>query len=428
MKIFPEHSLIKEEFEKIRLLAVEECNGEAGRKAVQKIPILVDFAQVLQHLEETEEMRKVLSNGEPFPAERYPDISLELKLLYIPNSMLTTVQVLQINRIVTLTGAIFNFFKTGDVKYPLLHCHLIDVLYVKEIPEAIHAIMDDTGTVLSSASNELARLRKQLARKRVESEQIYLSVIQKYRKSGWLSEAEESWRNGRRVVSIVAEQKRSAKGIVHDISSTGKTCFIEPEETIGINNLLLSLEEEERAEIKRILHELTAFLRKYHPILKTYYRLAEVYDVVYAKARLAIKMNASLPYVDPFPKIDVRDARHPLLYMYNKSAGKNTIPFTLKLQGEERILVISGPNAGGKTVCMKTIGLLQMMLQSGLLVTADANSRFGIFSDLLVDIGDSQSLEFELSTYSSRLRHMKIFLQRASANSLFLIDEFGYRH
>ncbi|MBK7888006.1 MAG: DNA mismatch repair protein MutS [Bacteroidetes bacterium] len=425
MKIFPEHSLIKEEFEKIRLLAVEECNGEAGRKAVQKIPILVDFAQILQHLEETEEMRKVLSNGEPFPAERYPDISLELKLLYIPNSMLTTVQVLQINRIVTLTGAIFNFFKTGDVKYPLLHRHLIDVPYVKEIPEAIHAIMDDTGMVLSSASNELARLRKQLARKRVESEQIYLSVIQKYRKSGWLSEAEESWRNGRRVVSIVAEQKRSAKGIVHDISSTGKTCFIEPEETIGINNLLLSLEEEERAEIKRILHELTAFLRKYHPVLKTYYRLSEVYDVVYAKARLAIKMNASLPYVDPFPKIDVRDARHPLLYMYNKSAGKNTIPFTLKLQGEERILVISGPNAGGKTVCMKTIGLLQMMLQSGLLVTADANSRFGIFSDLLVDIGDSQSLEFELSTYSSRLRHMKIFLQRASANSLFLIDEFG---
>ncbi|MBL0098022.1 MAG: hypothetical protein IPP46_17155 [Bacteroidetes bacterium] len=140
--------------------------------------------------------------------------------------------------------------------------------------------------------------------------------------------------------------------------------------------------------------------------------------MVYAKARLAIKMNASLPYVDPVPKIDVRDARHPLLYMYNKSAGKNTIPFTLKLQGEERILVISGPNAGGKTVCMKTIGLLQMMLQSGLLVTADANSRFGIFSDLLVDIGDSQSLEFELSTYSSRLRHMKIFLQRASANSL----------
>lgn len=425
MKIFPEHSLIKEEFEKIRMLAIEECNGEAGRKAIQKVPFIVDYASILQNLEETDEMRRILSDGEAFPIERYPEIGHELKLLYIPNSVLTTQQILQINKVVLITRSIFSFFSSRNAKYPLLSRHLLSVSFAKEIPEAIHAVMDETGNVLSSASSELGRIRKSLSRKRMEAGQIYAAVIQKYRKSGWISDVEESWRNGRRVVSIVAEQKRSAKGIIHDISATGKTCFIEPEETISINNLIVSLEEEERTEIKKILFDLTACLRKFHPFLKSYYYLIELYDVVYAKARIALKMNAALPYVEPAPKVDVIDARHPLLFMYNLASGKHTIPFTLKLQGDERILVISGPNAGGKTVCMKTIGLLQMMLQSGFLVTADANSKFGIFKNLLVDIGDSQSLEFELSTYSSRLRHMKVFLDKATQDSLFLIDEFG---
>ncbi len=425
MKIFPEHSLIKEEFEKIRNLAIDCCNGEAGRKGLMAIQLHVDFGSILQLLEETDEMRRILANGEPFPAARYPDIEHELKLVHIPNAVLTTQEVLQVDKVVVLAGAFFSFMLPRAEKYPLLHRYLLNLKFEKEIPEAIRAVMDESGFVLSGASAELGRIRKLLSRKRIESEQIYLAVIQKYRKSGWLSEAEESWRNGRRVVSIVAEQKRSARGIVHDISSTGKTCFIEPEEAIAINQLILSLEEEERAEIKRILFELTAILRRFYPALKAYYKLLEVYDIIYAKAMLAVKMDAFLPYVDPEPKIQLLDARHPLLYLYNKASAKKTVPFSLKLSGEERILVISGPNAGGKTVCMKTIGLLQMMLQSGFLVTADANSRFGIFSNLLVDIGDSQSLEFELSTYSSRLRHMKVFLQQASANTLFLIDEFG---
>jgi DNA mismatch repair protein MutS2 len=286
-------------------------------------------------------------------------------------------------------------------------------------------VIDETGVVRSNASPELARIRKNLARKRIEADQLYASVIAKYRKSGWISDAEESWRNGRRVISIVAEQKRSAKGIIHDISATGKTCFIEPEEALGINSLINQLEQEEQEEIRRILRELTEFLRRFQPLMSHYLRCISEYDVVAAKGRLAIKLDAHLPYIENKPKIDLKDARHPLLFSFNKAAGKKTIPFDLKLDAGNRILVISGPNAGGKTVCMKTVGLSQMMLQSGFLVTCDGNSRFGFFRKILVDIGDSQSLEFELSTYSSRLRHMKVFLQQSNPDTLFLIDEFG---
>ena len=425
MKIFPEHSLLLEEFEKIRHLAEEECSGNAGREGIRNITFSGDFLLVVSRLEETDEMRKVLSSGEPFPAEAYPDITQELKLLNIRNSVLGAQQLLLINRVLIQIGHVFSFFKGREVKYPLLYSQLMDIVYEKDISAAINNVMDETGHVLSGASPDLGRIRKSLSRKRQESDQLYLSVIQKYRKSGWLTESEESWRNGRRVVSIVAEQKRSAKGIIHDISATGKTCFIEPEEAIGVNNLILSLEEEERQEIQRIMRELTDFLRKFHGLISIYFKLITSYDVIAAKARLAIKMKASLPYLESAPKVEVIEARHPLLYLYNVASGKKTIPFDLKLVGEERILVISGPNAGGKTVCMKTVGLLQLMLQAGFLVTADGNSRFGIFQHILVDIGDSQSLEFELSTYSSRLRHMKVFIQKASQDALFLIDEFG---
>jgi DNA mismatch repair protein MutS2 len=425
MKIFPEHSLLVEEFEKVRQLTAEECCGQPGRAALEKISILTDFAEILKVLEETDEMRRVVTNGEPFPMAMYPDIAQELKLLFIRNSVLASGQVLQLNKIIRLAGLLVGFFKGREGKFPLLQSKVDVLVFEKELQEAIDKVMDETGYVLSSASLELGRIRKNIARKRVESEQLYQSIIAKYRKSGWLTESEESWRNGRRVVSIVAEQKRSAKGIIHDLSATGKTCYIEPEEAIGVNNLLLSLEEEERMEIQRIMKELTEFLRKYHGPISSYNQLVVNFDLILAKAKLAVKMNAALPYVEPRPKVEVLDARHPLLFLYNKAAGKKTIPFDLRLHEEERILVISGPNAGGKTVCMKTVGLLQMMLQSGFLVTADGNSRFGIFKNILVDIGDSQSLEFELSTYSSRLRHMKMFLQRADEFSLFLIDEFG---
>lgn len=425
MKVFPEQSLLLDEFRRICVLAEEECNGQPGRERIAATQPMTDFTGIVQALEETEEFRKILTNGEPFPFEGYPDIRAELKLLFIRNSVLAAPQVMLLYRVIQLAGLAIGFFKARPDRFRLLRAYTSDLNFDKALPEAIEMVLDEHGVVKSSASPELARIRKNLSRKRLEAEQLYQQVIGRYRKSGWLGDGTESWRNGRRVVSVQAEQKRAAKGIVHDISATGKTCYIEPEETIGINSLILQLEEEERIEIQRILRELSELLRRYYPAISAFFELLIAFDVIGAKARLAVRMQAHLPYVLPEPRIDLQDARHPLLFLYHKAAGRKVVPFSLKLDASQRILVISGPNAGGKTVCMKTAGLLQLMLQSGFLVTADGNSRFGVFTQVLVDIGDSQSLEFELSTYSSRLKHMRVFLQRASGDSLFLIDEFG---
>ncbi len=413
------------EFEKIRQLMEGECIGLAGKHLASNMNPTAVFEDAIVLLEQTEEFRKIISNAEPLHLEGYPDVSQELKLLGIRNSVLNAPQFMQLHKITVIMKGIFDFFKARESKYLLLQKIIIDTIFEPNIIKEIDRVLDDTGVVRSNASPELASIRKTLSRKRAESDQVYNSVMNKYRKNGWLTDAEESWRNGRRVISIVAEHKRSAKGIIHDLSATGKTCFIEPEETISINNLLFELIAEEQQEIFRVLKELTEIIRKYHSQIFRYAEHIAYFDFTSAKARLALKLNASLPFVDAKPHIDVREARHPLLYLFNKQSGKTTIPFDLKLNDEQRILVISGPNAGGKTVCMKTVGLLQMMLQSGLLTTTDENSRFGFFKNIMVDIGDSQSLEFELSTYSSRLKHMKMFLQRAGSDTLFLIDEFG---
>ncbi len=426
MKLFPDHSLLVEEFERIKQMTADYCAGSLGRKLVVEITPSDDFTEVVTRLEQTEEFRKIISNSEPFPFEVYPDISSELKLLGIRNSVLTLSQLVMVYKVMNHARAVYDFFKERTLRFPLLFAVLNDIPFEKSIITSIEEVIDDTGSIRSSASPDLARIRKQLGRKRIEANQIYMSVIAKYRKSGWLtSEAEESWRNGRRVVAIVAEQKRTAKGIVHDISATGKTCFIEPEETLGINAMLIQLEQEEQEEIRKILKELTEHLRKYHTVMKHYLNCIVRFDMIAAKAKLAIHLDAHLPYIENKPAVDLKDAYHPLLYAMNKTNKKQTIPFSLKLNQEQRILVISGPNAGGKTVCMKTVGLLQLLLQAGFLTTCDGNSRFGFFRKILVDIGDSQSLEFELSTYSSRLQHMKVFLQQSNPDTLFLIDEFG---
>lgn len=425
MKIFPDHSLLSEEFIRVRHMAAELCAGMQGRDLILSLNPVLDFEQTREALEQTDELRRILIAGEPFPLSSYPDTRATLKMLGIRNSVLNVPQFLEISAITVLFHRLLEFITTRQDKYPLLFEVMAGVNYEPGIIKAIDLVMDETGHVRSTASPELARIRRQLSRKRVEADQLYQSVMQRYRKNGWLTDAEESWRNGRRVISVFAEQKRSAKGVIHDISATGKTCYIEPEETIGINNLLLELEEEEREEIKRILAELTIFLRQYTPLLKAYSDKVEFYDATAAKARLAVHLDAHKPVLQNKPEFDLIDAKHPLLYALNKSTGKPVIPFSLRLDDSQRILVISGPNAGGKTVCMKTVGLLQMLLQSGFLITADGKSKMGFYENVLIDIGDSQSLDFELSTYSSRLRNMRLFLKEAGNRTLFFIDEFG---
>jgi DNA mismatch repair protein MutS2 len=226
-------------------------------------------------------------------------------------------------------------------------------------------------------------------------------------------------------VALYAEQKRQVKGILHGESDSRRTVFVEPEETIELNNDLFSLENEERKEIYRILRDLTAQISIYAPLLTTYALVLGEYDFIRAKARLAVEMQAALPQISDRSEIKLISARHPLLFLYNLKNNKPTIPTQLTLDDRNRILVISGPNAGGKTVTMKTVGLLQIMVQSGLLVPVHPDSSFGLFKQIMIHIGDTQSIEYDLSTYSSHLLHMKHFMEHANGRTLFFIDELG---
>ena len=291
--------------------------------------------------------------------------------------------------------------------------------------ELLDEVLDEVGVVKDNASEELQKIRMSLFRRRNELRRVFERVIAKLNKAGYSTDIEESFSNGRRVVAVFAEHKRQVKGILHGESDTRKTAFIEPEETVELNNEIYSLENEERKEVLRILRQLTSNLSVYAELLKTYHIVVGEYDFARAKAKFAIDINGEFPLVLDKAHIELKNAFHPLLYLYNKRSGKTTIPVSITLDDKSRILVISGPNAGGKTVTLKTIGLLQIMVQSGLLVPVHPSSQMGIFKQLMIHIGDTQSLEFELSTYSSHLKNMKHFMEVANGKTLFFIDELG---
>jgi DNA mismatch repair protein MutS2 len=302
---------------------------------------------------------------------------------------------------------------------------LADAYYEKNIKDSIDAVLDEQGIVKDNASDDLQKIRLSLYKRRNELRRMFEKVIQKLAKAGYTADIDESFSNGRRVVAVFSEHKRQVKGILHGESDSRKTAFIEPEDTIELNNEVFALEHEEAKEVQRILRALTASMSMYAPLLNAYLQITGEFDFIKAKAKLGIDMNANLPELLDKAHIELINAYHPLLYLYNKNAGKNTMPVNIKLDAQQRILIISGPNAGGKTVTMKTIGLNQMMMQSGLLVPVSPDSQMGIFKQLFIHIGDTQNLEFELSTYSSHLMHMKHFIEVANGKTLFFIDELG---
>jgi DNA mismatch repair protein MutS2 len=340
--------------------------------------------------------------------------------------MLVGDQWMPIRRLTENTATIFRWFDNERrLAFPYLAKVIEGTYYEKQILVLIDEVLDENGTVKDNASADLQKIRMSLFRKRNELRRMFEKVIAKLAKSGYTADIDESFSNGRRVVAVFSEHKRQVKGILHGESDSRKTAFIEPEETIELNNDVFSLEHEEIKEVQKILRALTARMQVYAPLLSSYLTVAGEYDFIRAKARLALDMNAQLPNLVDRAHIHLVDAYHPLLYLYHKSSGKKTIPVTLTLDDKNRILVISGPNAGGKTVTMKTIGLNQLMLQSGLLVPVSAVSTMGIFKQLFIHIGDTQSIEFELSTYSSHLMHMKYFMEVANGKTLFFIDELG---
>ncbi len=426
MRLFPEAAASQLEFDKIRQLLAGYCQSEQGRSKAQQLRIHTRKEFIDLELKQSHEYRQLLANGIYFPAEPSPNLSAELKLLAVPGAVLSGEQVLQLRRLVYTAENIFRWFdKERRETYVALAKVTDGAWYEKNILLLIDEVLDEQGQVKDNASDKLKQIRLDLYRKRNELRRVFEKVVAKLNKQGYLAEIEESYLNGRRVVAVMAEQKRTVKGILHGESDSRRTAFVEPEETIELNNQVYELGNDERKEVYRILRELTHRLSVHASLLTAYYRVTGDYDFIRAKAKLALEVKGEYPVVDEKAGVHMVNAIHPLLYLYNQKSGKPTIPVHISLDENNRILVISGPNAGGKTVTMKTVGLLQMMLQAGLLVPVHPSSRFGIFKQLMIHIGDTQSLEFELSTYSSHLLHMKYFMENANGKTLFFIDELG---
>ncbi len=426
MKIFPESAVYQLEFDKVKDLLVNHCRSEYAKDKAANLRIHTQMDFIMTELRQSHEFTQMLQNGVYFPNDYILNLAKDIKLLGIPGAVLAEEQFVLLRKLATNIQQVFRWF---DPERQGAYSGLFGVIqktwYEKAIIEKINDVLDESGTVMDNASDDLKNIRMNLYRKRNELRRTFDRIIQKLAKQGYLADIEESFISGRRVVAIFAEQKRMVKGILHGESDTRKTAFIEPEETTELNNDVFALENEESREVYRILRELTATLSVYAPLLTSYQVVVGEYDFIQAKARLANDMKGEYPTVVDRAHVQLVQACHPLLFVYNTRSGKPTIPVTLTLDERNRILVISGPNAGGKTVTLKTVGLLQMMVQSGLLVPVHPSSQFGVFKQLMIHIGDTQSLEFELSTYSSHLKNMKHFMEHANGKSLFFIDELG---
>ncbi len=426
MKLFPDSALYQLEFDKVKALLQEHCKSELGKSMATDLRLHTHIDFVKTALQQAHEYKQLVLLQQHFPNDFVLNLKKELRLLEIQGAVLSGEQFMLIRKLAESMSSIVRFFDADRKStYAALYSVIEHTYYEKKIVTMIDDVLDETGQVLDNATPDLAKIRMSLYRKRTELRRVFDRILSKLQKQGYLADIEESFLNGRRVVAIFAEQKRMVKGILHGESDTRKTAFLEPEETIQLNNEVFSLERDEEREVYRILKTLTAGLGSHHALLSGYHEILGIFDFIRAKARLALDINGNYPMIVPHAQVHLVEAYHPLLLLYNRKQGKPTIPVNMTLDKDNHILVISGPNAGGKTVTLKTVGLIQLMLQAGLLVPVHPTSQLGIFRQVMIHIGDTQSLEFELSTYSSHLRNMKHFMESANGRTLFFIDELG---
>jgi len=426
MQLVPKDFYEKLEFDKIVQLLLRHGMGQPGIDRLKALEPVTDLVSIDRWLKETAEFRASMEEKTAFPLTSYTDITEYLQHLEVIDYVMPIEALQQINVIIVSIHQIKKYFSYARREsFPQLSLLIKDLIFDEELIKSITSVIDENGEIRPDASSDLQKIRKLINSKNIELDKRFRKLVNEYRNNGWLTESAESVRNGRRVLSVPAEHKRKIRGIIHDESATGKTTFIEPEVIIAINNDIFDLEKEEQREIYRILKELSATLRPYIPQLASYLEVIIKYDVIQAKAQLARQYDGVRPKLRTAAHIQLKEAYHPLLFLKNKDTKKETVPFSLKFSEGNRVLLLSGPNAGGKSITMKSVGLLQVMVQAGLLVPVSEESEFGIFQKLFADIGDSQSLEDDLSTYSSRLQNMREFLKNADDQSLILIDEFG---
>ena len=398
---------------------------ELGKSScLESLPI-ASSPELHQQLNAVHEFRASFENENRIPNHGFEDLSNALKLLPIENSVLEIQAFRDIGVSSETVNTLLKFFKKFKAYYPTLFQLGAEIELNKELKTEIDSVIDRFGEVRTNASDELARIRKLINQLKGKIGQSFNKALSHYTQQDYLDDIRESVLDNKRVLAVKAMYRRKVKGTIMGSSKTGSIVFMEPEATAQFTRELQNLEYEEKEEIKKILSQLTDFLRPFTPLIRQYQSYLLQLDVIYAKARYAQDINGVLPKITEHSEIEYFQAYHPLLWKTHQLENKKTFPQDIHLSPEKRIVVISGPNAGGKSITLKTVGLLQLMLQTGLLIPVHERSRACLFERILTDIGDNQSIENHLSTYSYRLKNMKVFLKKCNARSLFLIDEFG---
>ena len=423
--VYPQNATDKLGFTEIKSLIKSHCLSEMGRQMVDRIQMMTSFEQINKFLRQTKEFKEILVNDAPLPIRHLFDLKSLAEKIRVEGAFLTEPELQQVLLSLQTVFSVINYFEDREGRYPNLEALFEHLPIEKKISHSIEKVIDEKGKIRSNASPELQSIIAGIAKAEQEARKKIDHIFRNAQNNNWTADGNLTIRDGRLCIPVLAENKRKLKGFVHDESASGQTVYIEPEEVFQLNNLVRDLEFDRRREIVRILTALSNELRPYLPLLLSYHGLLTKLDFVRAKALFAIETESEMPLLVSNPEINLVNARHPLLYLTLKKEGLQVVPLNLKIDEQQRVIVVSGPNAGGKSVCMKTVGLLQLMVQAGLLVPVDESSRFGIFKQVFADIGDDQSIESDLSTYSAHLTKMKYFVENSGGKTLVLIDEFG---
>lgn len=441
--IYPDNFEQKIGFNEIRNMLRERCLSTLGKEQVEKMAFSDDAEQVNEWLKQVREFRRLILEVEDFPLQYFYDVRESIVRIRIENTHLEENELFDLRRSLSTIDCIVKILNHSDedeshaeendgwrreknYTYPSLHLLAKDIVTFPQIVQRIDQILDKFGKIRDNATPELLQIRRELAKTEGSISRTLYSILRSAQSEGVVEkDVTPTLRDGRLVIPVIPTLKKKIKGIVHDESATGKTVFIEPTEVVEANNRVRELEGEERKEIIRILTQFTNKLRPYTREIMDSYRFLAKIDLIQAKQKLAEIQKAIEPEVEDHPHIDWIRAIHPLLQQSLEKKGEKVVPLDITLTQDKRILIISGPNAGGKSVCLKTVGLLQYMLQCGLSIPVSERSKTGVFQNIMIDIGDEQSLENDLSTYSSHLLNMKNMMKAANGNTIILIDEFG---
>jgi DNA mismatch repair protein MutS2 len=423
--IYPDNCLERLGFNEIRQLIYKHCLSPMGQYMVGKMQVITKFDQINKFLRQTKEFKNILENQEPLQISSFFDIKILAEKTRVEGSYLTEEEVFQIYLSLQTVFSVLRFFEERKDVYPNLEALFEHLPVEKNILKKIETVLDPKGKIKPNASSKLQEIIGDIAKGEQEVRKRMDVIYKQAVASNWVADGSLTVRDGRICIPILAENKRKLKGFIHDESASGQTVYMEPEEVFTLNNKIRDLEFDKRREIIRILISLTDELRPFSPLLLSYHGFLTKLDFVRAKALFAIEIEGDMPVLVAEPRVKLINARHPLLYLSFKEDKKTVVPLNIHMNENLRIVLVSGPNAGGKSVCMKTVGLLQLMLQSGLLIPVHESSEMGIFDNIFADIGDDQSIESDLSTYSAHLTKMRYFVAHATPKSLVMIDEFG---